>query len=128
MGIVPIRSSVIWTVPGRIAFYLNAGPRSGVSWIALSNVMKCVALLKPLLRLALFSATCLLGASCTTEEGIIAGAIAGAAIGGLVGHSQEHHSGHGYYHGYGGNYYRPVYHAPRRSVYRQAAYVDPYCY
>ena len=81
--------------------------------------------------------------SCTTEEGVIAGALAGAAIGGVIGHSQERdykrskrHRYRNY--DYGNRYYRDdYYYAPRRSSYRGARYssyrgysyaADPYCY
>ena len=83
--------------------------------------------------------------SCTTEEGVIAGALAGAAIGGIVGHSQErdykrskrHYRNYNNRYGYGNRYYGEDYYTPRRSSYRGARYssyrgnsyaADPYCY
>lgn len=42
--------------------------------------------------------------SCTTEEGVVAGALAGAALGGVIGHSSERNRSHR--RGYNNNYDR----------------------
>ncbi len=67
-----------------------------------------------------FAASCFSLTSCTTEEGVVAGALAGAALGGVIGHSSER-SNRGYRRGYdrydrydGGHYQEPRY---RRSNY-----------
>ena len=73
--------------------------------------------------------------SCTTEEGVIAGALAGAAVGGLVGHSQEtaykrHRRAYNRY-DYGDRYYDNGYRyggRQRYSSYRGGGYRDDYCY
>ncbi len=78
--------------------------------------------------------------SCTTEEGVVAGALAGAALGGIIGHNQEqshkrarHYRNRGYYDdGYRDPYryddYRPYRDSrPYRGNYSYN-YRDPYRY
>ena len=82
--------------------------------------------------------------SCTTEEGVVAGALAGAAIGGLVGHSSEnkYKRNRNYYRGdryrYDDGYryddYDYGYRNRGRAYYPSSytrysgGYSDPYCY
>ncbi|MDB4589724.1 hypothetical protein OAE15_01270 [Verrucomicrobiales bacterium] len=90
------------------------------------------------LTLLSLGGTSLVFTSCTTEEGVIAGALAGAAIGGIVGHSQEHnckrskrhyHNGYGYGYGYNNVPRRNSYRGARYSSYRGNSYAaDPYRY
>ena len=83
------------------------------------------------LTLLSLGGTSLVLTSCTTEEGVIAGALAGAAIGGIVGHSQESNHRRSKRHYQNNNSYHE---APRRSGYRYSSYesngyaADPYCY
>lgn len=69
--------------------------------------------------------------SCTTEEGIIAGALTGAAIGGVVGHAHErdhrYRSSRRYYHD-SPRYYRGRSYHPRYSSYRGRSYGHRYRY
>ena len=117
---------------------------------SLLNVHYKLTKLGSTLALIGLSGSSLLFTSCTTEEGIVAGALAGAAIGGIVGHSQErdykrskrhyrnyNRYGYGDRYDHGNRYYREEYYAPRRSAYRSARYSsyrgnsfasDPYCY
>ena len=106
-----------------------------------SLVHRAKALGSSILVLSLAGSSFLL-TSCTTEEGVVAGALAGAAIGGIVGHSSEqnykrsrghyrnNNYGYGYDSGYDQRYYEPRRAYPRysNSNYRNNYISDPYCY
>lgn len=116
----------------------------------LSHISRRASKFGASLALCSLAGSSLLLTSCTTEEGVVAGALAGAAIGGLVGHSSENsykrsrypsnnyrtNNGNRHYDDrrYGNNrrYDDGRYGYPQQSRYiRSSAYrapADPYCY